>query len=92
MIAVDTNMVVRLIVGDDEAQVVRAMALAAREPFYVYEEEDGPRWALERFRLGGDLADHLHIVSARRVGRFASFEERLLRRAGEQAPAAVEIP
>lgn len=35
MIAVDTNVIVRLIVGDDEAQVARALALAARETLFV---------------------------------------------------------
>ena len=129
MIAVDTNIIIRLIVADDEAQVARALALASREPLFVsftvlietewvlrsrygydrrrtldglngleqlidlrYEEEDDVRWALERFSLAGELADYLHIASARRIGRFASFEEKLPRRAGEQAPAIVVIP
>lgn len=35
MIAVDTNVIVRLIVADDAAQVDAALALAAREPLFV---------------------------------------------------------
>lgn len=35
MIAVDTNVVVRLIVADDDAQVEAALALAARELLHV---------------------------------------------------------
>lgn len=129
MIAVDTNIIVRLIVADDEVQVARAMALAAREPLFVsftvlvetewvlrsrysydrhrtiealeglerlidlrYEEDADVRWAVERFRLAGELADYLHIASARRIGRFASFEDKLPRRAGNDAPATVETP
>lgn len=129
MIAVDTNIVVRLILGDDAIQVERALALAAREQFYIsftvlaetewvlrsrfgfdrsmtvtalaaladlvsliYENDGDARWALARFAGGGELADFLHIAAARPIGRFASFERKLGRRAGAHSPASIEIP
>ena len=129
MIAVDTNIVVRLIVADDEGQVERALALAARESFYVsfsvlietewvlrsrygydrprivtalralssmidvqFEQEADALWALDRYARSGELADYVHIAAARSIGRLARFERKLVRRAGDQAPAKVEIP
>ncbi len=127
MVAVDTNILVRLVTGDDPVQLERAMSLAAAESFYVsltvvaetewvlrsryeydratiyaaltslpdlvpmvYEDEVGVRWALDRYALGGELADYLHIVAARNVGRFATFEKRLAVRAGDDTPTAIE--
>ena len=56
MIAVDTNIVVRLIVGDDEDQVRRALALAAEQPFFVsYTVLVETEWVL-RSRYGYDRA------------------------------------
>ncbi len=129
MIAVDTNVVIRLIVADDEAQVARALALAEREEFFVsltvlietdwvlrsrygfdrsrvttallaladlvaitFESDDDVRWAIERYEQGGEFADFIHIAAARPIGRFASFEDKLARRAGADTPAAVVIP
>ncbi|MEH3035703.1 MAG: type II toxin-antitoxin system VapC family toxin [Sphingomonas adhaesiva] len=123
----DTNVVVRLIVGDDPDQVALALKLAERDAFYVsftvleevewvlrsrfgygrdqivhalraladlvilrYEDDDDARWAIERYALSGELADYLHIASARVAGRFATFERRLARRAGSNSPVPVE--
>ncbi|MEP6784776.1 MAG: type II toxin-antitoxin system VapC family toxin [Sphingomonadales bacterium] len=127
MIAVDTNILVRLIVGDDAAQVERARELAEQEPIFVsltvltetewvlrsryrydrerihgaltalpelvdvkFEDDEGVYWALDRFAIGGELADYLHIVAARGVGRFATFEKRLAGRAGPAAPSQIQ--
>ena len=128
MIAVDTNVVVRLIVADDENQVAAALDLLSQEDVYVsltvlietewvlrsryaysrgsihtalstlpglqglhVEAPADVDWALDRYALGGELADYLHIASARTIGRFASFEKRLADRAGPDAPATVEL-
>lgn len=129
MIAVDTNILVRLIVGDDPDQVRRALALSTQDTFFVsltvlietewvlrsrfdmareeivaalwalgdlvplvFEHDRDARWAIERYARVGELADYVHIVAARAVGRFATFETRLARRAGPDAPAIIEVP
>lgn len=129
MIAVDTNIIVRLIVGDDEQQVARVFALAACETLYVsltvlietewvlrsrygydraliaaalrhlpelvhlrFEHEDDAIWAIEHYALAGELADYAHLAVARAVGRFATFEVKLARRAGDRSPAVVIVP
>ena len=127
MIAVDTNIIVRLIVDDDPGQVARALALAERETFYVsltvlaetewvlrsrygyeraavvtalrwlprvvtivFEDAQVP-WAIERYALGGEFADYFHLLAAREIGRFATFEKRLRRRA-EGTDVEIELP
>lgn len=129
MIAVDTNIIVRLIVGDDEDQIARAFALAGRETFYVsltvlietewvlrsrygydraqivtalrglrdlvdlrFEHDEDVAWAIDRYAEAGELADYAHLAAARPIGRFATFEVRLARRAGELSPATVLVP
>ncbi len=126
MIAVDTNVLVRLIVGDDPWQAQVALELAEREPFYVsltvleelewvlrsrygyerrrivealdalsslvrlvFEAEHDVRWAMERYALAGELADYLHLAAARAIGQFASFEQKLTRRAGPNTPTPI---
>ena len=127
MIAVDTNVIVRLITGDDPTQVARALELAAEQAFYVsfgvmiesewvlrsrygydratiatafaglidlvdlrFEDDAGARWAIDRYRLGGELADYCHVAAAHRIGHFASFERRLAQRAGSESPCTIE--
>ena len=127
MVAVDTNVIVRLIVGDDEAQVAVALALAEREVLFVafsvlieidwvlrsrygygrerivaalhqlsqlvslrFEQDDHGWWAIDRYARAGELADYVHIAAANGVGRFATFERKLARRAGEGAPSRVD--
>lgn len=128
MIAVDTNVIVRLITADDDQQLALALDLVSREDVYVsltvlietewvlrsrfgysrdaiytaltalplllklhVEAPNDVEWALARYALGGELADYLHIAAARAIGRFASFEKKLVRRAGLDAPASVEF-
>jgi predicted nucleic-acid-binding protein len=128
VISVDTNIIVRLITGDDEQQVKLATSLAEREVLYVsltvlieaewvlrssyeydrnaicaafealpqvlnlsYQDEVGVRWALERYSLGGELADYIHLVSSAVIGRFATFEKRLPKRAGDATPSIINV-
>lgn len=127
MIAVDTNIIVRLVVKDDARQLGLAEALLPRG-FYVshgvlMETEwvlrsvygfqrphvlDALRgivdleavtvshrpavlWALDRFADGADWADMLHLIAARGAEAFATFEARLSRAAGPDAPVRVEL-
>ncbi|MHB1292399.1 MAG: type II toxin-antitoxin system VapC family toxin [Sulfuricella sp.] len=118
MLAVDTNLVVRLLANDDATQARRAAALFAVEQILIsktvlLESEwvlrfsyelppaiilqalrniiglpnvtvEQPREiaeALDGFERGLDFADALHLASSRRAGRFASFDQKLIKRA-----------
>ena len=118
MIAVDTNILVRLITRDDESQVTRAKALFEKNDIFIgktvlletewvlrfcYElsrdailnalkntvglpqimVEDGlaVARALAFFEEGMDFADAMHLASGQDAGQFATFDERLKKRA-----------
>ncbi len=124
MIAIDSNVLVRLVTRDDDAQAKRAAALFEREAIYVgktvlletewvlrfsYElsrpvilnvlkntvglpqvtVEDSPAVAeaLGLFEAGMDFADALHLASGREAVQFATFDERLKKRADIAAPS-----
>jgi predicted nucleic-acid-binding protein len=125
MIALDTNVIVRWILRDDEAQAVVAEGLLAtpcwigitillelgwvllrrgqlpREvifealtllislPEVHVERAAEVRWALGRFRDGADLADVLHLAATAKVDHFATFDRKLAKRAGDDAPVPV---
>ncbi len=127
MIAVDTNVVLRLLLDDDAGQVAAVRALMLREPLYVslgvlleagwvlqsryglprVEVADALKlvasldrlivarlplalWAIERFRAGADLADMVHLASAAKIGRLATFDRRVAKDAGADSPVAIE--
>lgn len=127
MIAVDTNVVLRLVLNDDADQVAAVQTLMAREPLFVslgvlleagwvLQSRYGlsrndvadalslvasldrlivarlplALWAIERYRAGADLADMVHLVSAAKIGGFATFDRRITREAGPNTPVTIE--
>jgi predicted nucleic-acid-binding protein len=129
MIAIDTNLLVRVITLDDPDQAARAervLRAGAYIPATVMLETawvlsrsyriapaamvdaltgildmpavrmaDEPliRWALARHRdAGADIADMIHLTQTAGARRFATFDGRLARQAGTDAPVAIETP
>ena len=126
MIAVDTNVLARWTLRDDDVQYTiaerilsepcwlswtvllelgwllgsyaglpRAGVAAVLEtlialPTVYYDRPSNLRWAIERYAAGGDLADMFHIASSGDVTAFVSFETKLARKAGPDAPVPVE--
>lgn len=120
MIAVDTNVLVRLLTADDPAQTSRAAALFEQESILIPKTvlletewvlrfcyglspaivlaafrkllglpqvtaEDCPALmrALDLFAVGMDFVDALHLASSGGAESFATFDDRLKRRAGQ---------
>jgi predicted nucleic-acid-binding protein len=50
------------------------------------------RGAIGRFADGADFADMMHLISGRHADAFVSFEDRLDRIAGPDAPLPIERP
>jgi predicted nucleic-acid-binding protein len=129
VVAVDTNVLVRLLTGDEPAQSARARAIFEREtvllaktvilesewvlrrlyrfgsariadafaaliglPDLVCEDTDAVVDAIQWMRGGMDFADALHLASSRPAGRFATFDDKLSRRAAKIANIAVVRP
>lgn len=120
MLAVDTNLVVRLLANDDAEQTRRAAALFASERIFIsktvllesewvlrfsyelpqkvilqalrnivglpnvmVEQQREIAEALDGFEQGLDFAVALHLAGSRRAGRFATFDKKLIKRAGK---------
>ena len=130
MIAIDTNVLVRLVVDDDPDQTRRARKLfrggdvlvtatVLLESAWVLSgaygrsrqqvsaslrgvlgldgvATDSPAavaQALDWFDAGLDFADALHLAGAWAAGAFATFDERLIRKAGSlRTPPVVSVP
>ncbi len=128
MKAVDTNVLARFIVRDDEVQAKVADDVL-RSPFYIADtvlletawllssryrvrrtdlvatltdllalptatvsDAAWIGWALDRVAAGADVADMMHLVSARAADGFVSFDRDLSRYAGPDTPVLVEEP
>ncbi len=120
MLAVDTNIIVRLVTNDDSKQVARAVALFEQERIFIcktvllevewvlrfsyrlpreivaaslrkviglgnvaVENQDEVSVALDWHEQGLDFADALHLASSGRAKRFASFDQKLAKRASK---------
>ena len=129
MVAVDTNVLVRLLTGDEPAETARARAIFEREtvllaktvileaewvlrrlyrfgpvriaeafaavvalPDLVCEDAGAVADAIQWMRGGMDFAAALHLASARSAARFATFDDKLARRAAKIADVAVVRP
>ena len=119
MIAVDTNVLVRVLTRDDAGQFSRATALFDSEEIWIaktvlletewelrrlhgfsaaelgaalralaglsnvhFEDEVAVARAFELWSKGLDFADALHLVSRGEAEEFATFDEKLVKRAG----------
>ena len=118
MLAVDTNIIVRLVTNDDPGQVSRAVALFERERIFIcktvllevewvlrfsyqlpreivasslrkviglgnvtVENQHEVSVALDWHEQGLDFADALHLASSGRAKCFASFDQKMAKRA-----------
>ncbi len=75
------------------ATIAAVLSAVIDIPTVVTPDDSGIRWAIERYRdNGADFDDMIHIVAARGMASFCSFEKRLSALAGEDTPVAIERP
>jgi hypothetical protein len=100
MTAVGTNILVRLLTGDDPKQAAAARALITAEPIWIAktvlletcaEDEQSVADALALTAQGIELADAMHLSSRPAGAVFASFDESFIRRAKRASAAEVRI-
>ena len=88
-VLVETEWVLRSAYGWTKGQRVQALDSlldlpnAASVPAHA-------RWALSCFEKGADFADMMHVATAEGASSFATFDRRLARTAGADAPVAIE--
>jgi predicted nucleic-acid-binding protein len=53
-------------------------------------DREGLRWALERYRHGGDWADMVHLISLQAAKSFATFDLGIAKAAGPGSPVQIK--
>jgi len=65
------------------SRVVEVQQVAVADPELV-------EWAIGRLRVGADFADMAHLVAARRMEAFVTFDRSIVKAAGLDGPLPVE--
>lgn len=128
MLAVDTNVIVRIVTNDDPEQAQRAVALFERERIFIaktvllevewvlrfsyhlprgiiaptlrkvvglqqveVENPDEIFIALNGYEQGLDFADALHLASSGRAEGFATFDQKMAKRASQFLAAKMVV-
>ncbi len=128
MLAVDTNVIVRIVTNDDPEQAQRAVALFERERIFIaktvllevewvlrfsyhlprgiiaptlrkvvglqqveVENPDEIFIALDGYEKGLDFADALHLASSGRAEGFATFDQKMAKRASQFLAAKMVV-
>ncbi|OQW78342.1 MAG: hypothetical protein BVN33_00335 [Proteobacteria bacterium ST_bin13] len=89
-VAMEVEWVLRSAYRWPSAAISNAMTAFAALDNVRMEEAERLGWAIERFRQGADLADMVHIIAARDMDGFISFERKLAEEAGPDCPVPVE--
>lgn len=88
-VLLETDWVLRTFFGWSLAQRVAGFRILLDMPNAV----EVPRhagWAVNRMAAGADFADMMHVAEAEGASSFATFDRRLGRRAGPDAPVSIE--
>ena len=81
--------VLRSVFGFSRDEIAKAAALVVNLPTANVPSAANMRWAIERYAVGGDWEDMIHIASSTQVDGFGSFEKQLAKQAGPNAPVPV---
>ncbi len=71
------------------AELARTLATLLGLPSACVQNETHVRWAVERYGVKGDLADLLHIANSVDANAFATFDAKMPKQAGPNAPVKV---
>jgi predicted nucleic-acid-binding protein len=74
----------------ERAQLYEALMAIFDVQNIAVELDEMAGWALGRWKAGADMADMLLLVAARDQDSFATFDQRLARKAGRGTPVKVE--
>ena len=91
-VLLETAWVLRSNYGLSRNAIARALIGLIDAPNVVVVDETAIRWALERHAVAqSSLADLLHIATSTGTAHFATFDQKLVRQAGPDAPVPIEV-
>jgi predicted nucleic-acid-binding protein len=89
-VLVELNWVLGTVGKMERGLIARAFASLLGLPTAYVQHEALVRWAVERFATQGDFADLIHLCNSTDADLFATFDKRLARHAGSNAPIPVK--
>lgn len=90
-VLIECEWVLRSSYGLNRDQICAALRGLLRLKNIHIADRAGSTWALDRFEVGADFADMIHLLEARDADSFATFEQALRLDAGEGSPVRVEL-
>ncbi len=90
-VLLESEWVLRSVYTLNREQIGFALRTVVTQDAVDIVDEDAVLWALDRYLEGADLADMLHLVSAKNRGPFLTVDRALTRFAAAAAPVAVEL-
>ena len=91
-VILESEWVLRRLYHFDSDRIAEAFVALIGLPDLVCEDAGAVADAIRWMRDGMDFADALHLASARPAGRFATFDEKLAKRAAKIADISVVPP
>jgi predicted nucleic-acid-binding protein len=89
-VLLETGWLLRSRYGFSREAIVDMLSTLCELPNVTVDEEDGVRWALAKYATAGDIADLIHLVSARQSSGFVTFDAGVARAAGADSPMPIE--
>jgi predicted nucleic-acid-binding protein len=89
-VLVETDWVLRSFYGWSRAQRAAGFRILLDLPCAVSIPK-WAEWAVERLAAGADFADMMHVAASDGAASFATFDRKLIRRAGADTPVPVEF-
>lgn len=77
--------------GMDRSAICRVVTRLFNLPTACIQHEAELRWAVERAATRGDFADMIHLCNSTGADQFVTFDARLPRQAGDNAPVPVKV-
>jgi predicted nucleic-acid-binding protein len=90
-VLIELGWVLQSVGGMSRADLARALAALLGLPTACVQNEAHVRWAVERFAAQGDLADMLHIANSTEAEALATFDAKMVRQAGPNAPVPMRL-
>ncbi len=89
-VLLETAWLLRSRYGMDRATLTHVLGTVANMADVEIPDAALVQWAIDRVAQGGDIADMLHLVAARRAAGFATFDRAIAAAAGPDSPVAIE--
>ncbi len=90
-VLIETEWVMRSVFGWPRPRIAAGLRRLLREENVVTLNAERIGWAIERYSIGADWADMIHLADAAQYEAFVTFDRRVPADAGEDSPVPVVL-